>query len=78
MTPLELSVLLHYYITNERFPTSSARDEAELMFMDANMLEHDSFILTEKGIYFIDHILNTPFPATSYTIPQPDPYENAL
>ena len=49
-----------------------AADEAVKMFVKEDLLEGSGnfFATTEKGEFFIEHLLHIPFPQTSYSIPK--------
>lgn len=81
MTPLELSILLHYYSSADDFRegnfSSPAVREAIDNFIATDMLTEDAtrqrnYILSFRAIYFIEFILTIPTPKTRYVIDLPN------
>lgn len=79
MTPLQLSILIHYYGHAEdyRFGDFSApavREAIDLFNGDADLLEHDFsgypkavYKLTEKGKFFVEHLCSVPLPVPKHS-----------
>lgn len=77
MTPLQLEVLMHYYVKPSYHPQGSddgLYSEAHDIFLIEGILvetewnDEVSFKLTEKGDWFVKHILALPFPSVTFTI----------
>lgn len=68
-TPLEIDILLHYYITTTDYhsPSNAATEFIEAL-VRLNMLKEyqagvDSYYgITERGKFFLEYILDTPMP----------------
>ncbi len=74
-TPLTLEVLLHSYFSAapfERHATESAKEARARLFRN-NMIdrEDEHCQATERGRFFIKHLLSVPFPVMSFHIPEP-------
>lgn len=72
MSPLELKILLHYYTyIADDYHESDARNQALERFVEHELLcklPSGLHTLTEKGRFLVEHILETPFPETNYSI----------
>ena len=74
MTPFEISILLHYAITDEMFPIPSAQLSITLTeFFQAGYLGQDptafsTNTLTEKGEFYVRALQAVPEPKTVYII----------
>ena len=77
MTPLQLSILLHYYGHANDFRggdfSPPAVGEALDWFIKVNMLSvpmfgDNKYALTKKGKFYIDYLLSVPLPTTQYVI----------
>lgn len=71
LTPLQLSLLIHYDVSPCTFkPESEVADDAARMFMNEGMLRPSGrlYTTTEKGKFFIEYLLSTPFPQISFNI----------
>ena len=71
MTPNELEILMHYYISPKPHPRidAPACQETTQKFMDDGIFEFnggDSYLVTEKGQAWIRMILKTPYPIPAY------------
>jgi hypothetical protein len=64
MTPYQLSILLHYYVSPEPFKYAPILEETVRSFLDVELIkvDGDTYILTEKGRKYIKMVLNTPLP----------------
>ena len=89
MTPLELSILIHYYchVEDYRFGDFSAtavRGAIDWFKGSAGMLEPSNrndypdaiYKLTDKGIFFVEQLCNVPLPVRSWTMPSIIPHAN--
>lgn len=78
MTPFELSFLIHCHIcfTAPYEPWSAAAEDAAEKFLKLNMItygdseDENVYKLTQKGVFFIEHLLNIPFPEVEFRIPE--------
>ena len=81
MTPCELEVLLHHYVSPERHPRATAPSvqQATAYWLNQGMLEHDDsdsslppeysgLSVTTRGEVFIKEILATPLPVQHWVI----------
>lgn len=74
MTPSRLEVLLHCHVSPERHP----RSDAPAVHEDIRVLKANGLIepydrthrTTEKGEFYIKHLLSVPFPVTDFKIPE--------
>ncbi|MEE9532715.1 MAG: hypothetical protein V3W52_17185 [Syntrophobacteria bacterium] len=77
MTPLQLDILLHYHCRGndyEQVFDNDTRNEQAMELADAGLLTLDKsdtplFAITDKGNFYIKHLLNIPLPVTGHTIP---------
>ena len=73
ITPLHLRILLHAYTTPDAISTEysgSVAVEYTQELIDAGLIMNNC--ATAKGKCYIEHILNTPFPVTTYIVPRHD------
>lgn len=81
--PCTLEVLLHYHVSSACHPCDTApafRESTEylvregmLKMITTDNYPHKSYITTEKGSYFINHLLDIPFPEARWEIPENTP-----
>lgn len=66
MTPNEIEVLIHYYVSPEDHPriNSPAVKEALRRHIKAGLLTSDSKELTERGRFMITMLCSTPLPVS--------------
>ncbi len=74
MTPLHLEILLHYYCKADQwaFLTDTHSDYADNL-QDGGLLKGlhvHTYEITDKGRFYIHHLLHTPFPETQFIIPE--------
>lgn len=73
-TPSNLEVLIHCYVSPEPHPRRDAPAVKEaLYYLHANGLIDQALGLpkvTDKGKFYIKHLLSQPFPVESYAIPE--------
>lgn len=75
-TPLNLGVLLHHYYSPKPYsPDTEVGRRANNYLLANGMIREgaakDVYDLTEKGQFYIRHILDVlPFPETTYYIPE--------
>jgi len=79
ITPNHLDVFLHYYCKPTQHPRyhAPAVQEALAFFVRNEMLSYErrgdadiEYSATEKGVFWLEHLLSIPMPVTSYKIPQ--------
>lgn len=87
MTPLQLQVLIHSYITTSWKGMEHLRDgnptwkQQTKELFDNGMIEENNkvpldcflYTITEKGAFWLKHILAIPFPVTEWKIPNDQP-----
>ena len=79
MTPLQLSILLHYYghaddYREGDFSAPAVRKAIDWFREDAGMLEisrrsQRTYDLTEKGTFFVEYICSLPLPVGKWVMP---------
>lgn len=72
---ITLQVLLHIYCRPYAFEEDSpASNEAHERLLKAEMIRYSVkeglFVITERGKFFVEHLLNIPFPITQWVIPK--------
>lgn len=77
MTPLQLSILIHYHSLLGDFRDLDAPAVADAMnrFCDDGMIEYyifnsTKFRITEKGNFFVDYLCTIPLPVSIWKIPE--------
>lgn len=74
MTPCELQILLHYYVSPELYEYRDApavRDFTQsFVFREILRPKGDVYELTDLGLYWLRSILNTPVPKIVYVDPR--------
>lgn len=76
LTPCQLEVLMHYYVSGHDHPRKEAPAVAEAitMFMQEGMLKFANdgvhITTTDKGSFWLEHLLSIPFPVKRFRIPK--------
>lgn len=75
-TPNNLEVLLHYHTTPQIHPRHDAPavKSAVEMLLAEGLLQRDDrlYTTTDKGKFYLDHLLSRPFPVRTFSIPGGD------
>ena len=76
---ITLQVLLHIYSRPTNFPEvdSEASKDAHQRLLRNGMIQYQgrsdyNYRVTEKGEFFVKHLLEVPFPVPQWVIPTPD------
>lgn len=82
MSVAALKILLHYYVTPLKLECNMRRLEYLATFLASGLLqerkgkltneageEYDEFEISDKGQFYVEALLATPFPQTKYFIP---------
>lgn len=78
MRPIDLNTLLHYYVVREDMKNIANCEVQEgiQMFIDKGLMQPSStyelcsFSLTKKGEFWMNSVLETPFPEERFVIPK--------
>jgi len=80
MTPLEISILLHYHVSaddyrNGDFSAPAVRNAIDEFRRDGFLAEavETYYRITEKGQFYVKALCAVPLPVTTWIIPQPHP-----
>lgn len=80
MTPLELEILLHYYCKardyrDGDFSFPAVREAIESFVRYEKLLvstpcSDSAYVITDRGKFYVDHLLNQPLPKQVWVIPE--------
>lgn len=79
MTPLEIEILLHYHCRANDYldgdTSASAVGKAITTFkmehmLEENLFEQRKYRLTDRGQFFVDHILALGMPEANWSLPK--------
>jgi hypothetical protein len=74
-TPNALEILIHYYCTVEQHPRCEApavQDDIKFLHKEGLLDRTDFPKVTDKGEFFLQHLLSIPFPVQKWEIPEKD------
>lgn len=74
MTPSRLEVLLHCYVNpcvHPRMDAPAVQEDIRVLKSHGLIRPYDrTFEVTEKGEFYVKHLLSIPFPETTFVIPE--------
>ena len=82
MTPFEIDILLHYYVSPDRHRVEIDNPpiwrETRQWFLDNDLLRHReptiksdaSYEVTERGKAWIEHVCSLPLPVATWVMPK--------
>lgn len=72
-SPSSLEVLLHMHVSPSPHPRSDAMAVKHAIsdLLEAGMIQRDDrhYTTTDKGKFYIEHLLSIPFPVRTFSIP---------
>lgn len=75
MTPLEIQMLLHFYVTSEPWTEwHSSQESALCMFVARELVtgnQHEGVRLTSRGKAYVEFLMDMPLPVMEWRLPSP-------